>query len=102
MSRTMSRLALLLPLSLLALSGCSATDPFTREGTWKPSGVNEANIAAQAANPADLARGRADSSGTYRAGTSAVDRLWQGAPTRPQTPAQALGLGGARPGETPR
>ncbi|MGI4795254.1 MAG: hypothetical protein ACRYG8_14520 [Janthinobacterium lividum] len=39
------------------LSGCTRTDPLLNRGLWNPSGVNEANIAAMVANPADLYRG---------------------------------------------
>jgi type IV pilus biogenesis protein CpaD/CtpE len=99
---TLPLAAALLPTALL-LAGCAQTDPFTREGVWKPSGANEANIAAQLANPADLARGRAGEGGTVRTGSTAVERLWQGAPARAQAPAQAGAAGpAARPGEAPR
>jgi hypothetical protein len=74
------------------LSGCERLDPFHREGIWTPSGVNNANIAAQVANPADLARGRADSSGSVRSATTAVERLWQSGPAqRPPGQAQQPG-----------
>ena len=91
----------------LALAGCSSTDPYQRAGTWKPIGVNDANIAAMAANPADLVQGRGSSTGTVRTATSAVDRLWQGVPAaRAQGGAAAVGVGaaggGARGGEAPR
>lgn len=74
----------------LALSGCAQLDPFQREGIWKPSGVNDANIAATVDNPADLARGREDARGTVRTPTIAVDRLWAGAPA--QRPQQGSGF----------
>ncbi len=69
---------LALALATLGVGGCSQTDPYQRSGTWKPSGVNDANIAAQAANPADLTRGRAAPPGTMRTATTAVERMWQG------------------------
>ncbi len=76
------------PLALLALcgaiAGCSATDPYERAGIWRPSGVNEANIAAQVANPADLVRGRGDAGVSVRSGSTAVERLWQGPPAQRQ------------------
>ena len=40
------------------LQGCASTDPLLNTEHWNPTGVNEANIAAQVANPADLVRGR--------------------------------------------
>ncbi len=97
---------LVVAIALLGIAGCAQTDPFTKAGIWKPVGVNDANIAAQLADPADIARGRPASSGTYRTGASAVDRHWQGGPPRPAAAAaQAAAPGGggpARPGEAPR
>lgn len=82
-----------------ALGGCERLDPFEKEGIWKPAGVNDANIAVQVANPADLARGRSATSGSVRSATTAVERLWQG-PTQRQ-PGQGQGQQGASP-FTPR
>ncbi len=45
------------------LAGCAATDPLLNPHLWHPSGVNEANIAAEVADPADLTHGRAAASG---------------------------------------
>ena len=68
-------------LGLLLLSGCAATDPFHRPGAWRPEGVNQANIAAMLARPADLLRGR-DAGGTDSPlATAAVTRLWEGPPS---------------------
>lgn len=94
MSRTrkmrVAPLALLAPL-LGPLAGCSATDPYERAGIWRPSGVNDANIAAQVANPNDLVRGRGDGQGSVRGSSTAVERLWQGAA------GQRPGQGAAQP-----
>ena len=99
-------LASVLLLGSLTLAGCSQTDPYQRSGTWKPSGVNSANIASMVANPADLSRGRGETAGTVRSATTAVDRLWRGpapAPTAAPSASGALLGGGARPGsEAPR
>lgn len=46
-----------LTLALIALAGCEATEPYLREGTWRPSGTNDLNIAAQIIRPSDLVRG---------------------------------------------
>jgi hypothetical protein len=86
-------------LGALALAGCShpTIDPYQREGIWKPSGVNDSNLAAQVANPIDLARGREDARGNVRTAVGAVERLWTGQPARPAQPAQGGGGGfGAR------
>ena len=100
-SRTPALAGVLL-LGSLALAGCSQTDPYQRSGTWKPSGVNTSNIASMVANPADLARGRGETTGTVRSATGAVTRMWQGPPPAASASGALLG-GGARPGgEAPR
>lgn len=50
----MRALLLLLP---AALAGCGAIDPLARPGVWHPTGANDANLRAMAANPQDLAGG---------------------------------------------
>lgn len=50
----MRRAALLL---LLLLPACGQIDPYTREGVWRPSGANEANLRLHVATPAHLDRG---------------------------------------------
>ena len=47
-------------LALLLPAGCAAEDPLTREGTWQPTGANEANLRAMIADPQDLVTGVAD------------------------------------------
>jgi type IV pilus biogenesis protein CpaD/CtpE len=90
-------------LAAVPLAGCSQTDPYERAGIWKPSGVNEANIAAMVANPADLSRGRGDPGAGTRTATGAVSRMWEG----PAKPAAAPGgiaalLSGAGTQQAPR
>jgi hypothetical protein len=46
-----------LTLALLAMAGCEATEPYLRAGTWRPTGTNDLNIAAQIIRPSDLVRG---------------------------------------------
>jgi hypothetical protein len=65
-------------LILVALSGCSAMDPYTRSGTWQPNGTNELNLAAMVSNPYDIAHGQGDAAGRPAQGTAAVDRLVAG------------------------
>ncbi len=43
---------------LLALAACGP-EPFDREGTWRATGANEANLRAMVADPAHLTRGAA-------------------------------------------
>jgi hypothetical protein len=50
---TMLRFIALLLLTVLA--GCNRTDPYQREGTWRPNGANEANLRAMVVAPSDLA-----------------------------------------------
>ncbi len=57
LGRLLGHLAGCLPV-LLALAGCAATDTYHRPGTWHPDAANAANIAAMAARPEDLLRGR--------------------------------------------
>jgi type IV pilus biogenesis protein CpaD/CtpE len=55
--RTLNRRSLAVLLALLA-GGCTMTsDPTLREGTWHPTGVNAANLAAEVVNPHDLVEG---------------------------------------------
>ena len=44
-------------IAMLGLAGCDATWPYDRIGTWRPTGVADANIAASVVNPSDLVRG---------------------------------------------
>ena len=73
-------LATMLLLASPLLYGCGQirTDPYEREGIWRPSGVNAANLAMTLANPGDLVRGRDDPAPGVRMGTGAVERLWKG------------------------
>jgi type IV pilus biogenesis protein CpaD/CtpE len=68
-------------MSLMALAGCSQTDPLTRPYMWEESGVNEHNIAAMAANPADLNRGRDTSQRRVSVESDPIEKLWSGKPT---------------------
>ncbi len=65
--------------SLLALlSGCAGPDPYDFPHTWRPTGANDANLAAMAARPADLARGRGTGPTDGQVITTAVERLRSG------------------------
>jgi type IV pilus biogenesis protein CpaD/CtpE len=69
----------LIPLAIVALlSACAATDPLLNPNDWRPNGANEANIAAQVANPADLKRGRGASGTDGEQAAVAVQRLRAG------------------------
>ena len=60
---------------LALLSGCNATDPYNRPYSWHPTGANAANLAAMAANPADIGHGRGTSASDGATAAAAVDRL---------------------------
>ena len=75
----------------LFLQGCDATDPYKREGVWRPSGVVQANLAAQLVDPYDLVEGQEDTSPRYRMPSGAVAHLWGGG----QAAASAPGAAGA-------
>ena len=62
-------------LILAALCGCTAADPYAREGMWQPNGANSLNLAAMVANPYDLIRGRGDAGAQPVQATTATDRL---------------------------
>jgi hypothetical protein len=57
------------------LSGCNALEPYDRADTWHPTGANEANLAAMAVNPADLAHGRGTTASDGTTAAAAIDRL---------------------------
>lgn len=64
----------LLCIVVLALAGCDATDPYLREGVWRPNGANEANLRAMVASPSDLVRGVASVDGNGQQAAAALDR----------------------------
>jgi hypothetical protein len=41
-------------LLLVVLAGCDRIDPYKREGVWRPSDANEANLRAMVVVPSDL------------------------------------------------
>lgn len=62
--------------AVLLVAGCGATsDPTQREGTWRPSGANAANLRAMIADPSHLQQGVSDPTGRGRHATNAIERL---------------------------
>lgn len=59
--------------SFLLLGGCNLA-PDVRPGMWRPSGVNETNIQAMLANPADYHRGHGDGTADGNQAAKAVER----------------------------
>ncbi len=60
-------------LVLVFLAGCDATDPYLRDGVWRPNGSNEANLRAMVMSPSDLVRG-VPSHGDGQQAAAALDR----------------------------
>lgn len=58
----------------LTLAGCDATDPYLRDGVWRPNGANEANLRAMVASPSDLVRGVSAGAGNGQQAAAALDR----------------------------
>jgi type IV pilus biogenesis protein CpaD/CtpE len=99
MKRTCNRSILLLATCVpLALAGCSQIDPLTAPYKWHPTNVNAANIAAMAANPADLVRGRSSTRRLSVMDSDAVDRVWTNKPTALSGGSSGGGSGGASGG----
>ena len=58
------------------LAGCAGLDdPYQRDGTWRPEGLNDANIAAMVAHPNDLVAGVNDPVSPGQLSAAAVRRL---------------------------
>jgi hypothetical protein len=73
MTRGLAALAL-----TLALAGCAGTqDPFQRQGTWQPTHINDANIAAMVADKRQLTEGVGDDASPAQLSAQAVTRLFK-------------------------
>ena len=90
-------------ISLVALTGCDQIDPLKRPYMWEASGVNEQNIAAMAANPADLVHGRDSPQRRVVFESDGVARLWTGhqLPLLSDTPGAAASSGSSTGGGAP-
>lgn len=67
-----------LPLLVLLLAGCAATDDFRRPGTWQASGINDANLRAMLAEPGHAVRGVGARTERGQPASQAIRRLEQG------------------------
>ena len=75
---TIARTGLAL-LCIISTGGCASTDPVEGEsGRWNPIGANNANLAAEIANPDDLLRGRGVETADGQMAAAAVARLRKG------------------------
>jgi hypothetical protein len=61
-------------LILAVASGC-ALDPYTRDGVWRPSAVNDANLRAMIADPRDLQQGASEPGADGASAAAAIQRL---------------------------
>jgi hypothetical protein len=59
---------------VLLLAACDLTDPYARDGVWRPDGTNDVNLRAMVASPADLARGVSSLDGDGQQAAAALDR----------------------------
>jgi type IV pilus biogenesis protein CpaD/CtpE len=76
MDRAMNRHITTAAIGLLGLlASCNAMEPYDRIGVWRPTGANQANLAAMVVHPADLARGRGTAGADGHLAAAAVDRL---------------------------
>jgi len=84
------RRILLIALPLL-LAGCFTPEPFEREGTWRATGANDANLRAMIADPSHLDRGIAPPTPSRgEVSARAINRSAGGTPPR-------LPVGGGQP-----
>jgi hypothetical protein len=60
---------------VLGLAACQDLDPYTRSGTWQPTGANQGNLAAMVANPYDLIHGRGSPTTDAKEPTLAINRV---------------------------
>ena len=80
-------------LQLLLIGGCS--EPFNRTGTWQATGVNRANLDAEAVDKADAVAGHGLSGSDAVLDTAAVERLYEDK-TKPLRIESTTGGGGGQ------
>lgn len=84
------KLGLLLILAATA-TGC-ALDPYTRDGVWRPSAVNDTNLRAMVADPRDLQQGASEPGADGASAAAAIQRLREDR-VRPLPPISSSGGG---------
>jgi hypothetical protein len=62
-------------LLLIGQASCDSTDPYLREGVWRPSGVNAGNLRAMVSVPSDLLVATRPARGDGGLAAMSVDRL---------------------------
>jgi hypothetical protein len=91
--RTILRVALIG--GTLGLAACQQIDPYTRNEMWQPTGANQGNIAAMAANPNDLIRGHGLPASDSKEPTLAINRIWTDTPKALLDPGGTSSSGGS-------
>ena len=71
------RTVVCLGLLLSSLTGCDATDPYRREGIWRPNYANDSNLRAMVVSPSDLVRGVGSTGSDGQQAAAALDRQRQ-------------------------
>jgi type IV pilus biogenesis protein CpaD/CtpE len=72
----------LLCAGILLLAACAMTDPYKREGSWRPNGANDTNLRAMLVSPSDLVSGVAAAGSDGQQAAAALDRYRQDKPRR--------------------
>ena len=68
----------LLGLLALGLAACTATDPISRTGLWRPNGSNEQNLRLMVVDQRDLLKGRGETGSDGAEASAAIERLRAG------------------------
>ena len=86
---------------LLSLTACNiaSRDPWDDPGTWKATGVNDANLQAMVANPNDLVAGQGERTANGVIATTNVNR-WLTDKVKPLPIAGAFTVGGGGGGSS--
>jgi hypothetical protein len=96
LTRLLPRL-LVLSLALPALAACDRTDPYKREGMWRPSGANDTNFELQVARASDLVMGRGADEGNGFQAAAAIARYENDKERAlPKAGISAVGTGGGK------
>jgi type IV pilus biogenesis protein CpaD/CtpE len=93
----MAKLRATAMLLVFAAAGCAQTDPYVREGLWRPNDANAANLRAMVVVPSDVVAATQAGPADGSLAAAAVDRLRRGhvRPLPESGIAQIVVVGGA-------